>query len=83
MKAEMIDLKDAHALKVTSIEASAAIEKQEAVNKVWPLTQFFSVSFRKQVKPGFTNYQPKKLLKPTATRSEFSKKEKWKKWKKS
>ena len=41
----MIDLKDAHALKVTSIEASAAIEKQEAVNKVWSLTQFFSVSF--------------------------------------
>ena len=45
MKAEMIDLKDAHAVKVTSIEASAAIEKQEAVNKVWPITQFFSVSF--------------------------------------
>ena len=34
MKADMIELKDAHAVKVTSIEASAASQKQEAVNKV-------------------------------------------------
>merc|ERR1711974_269888 len=34
MKAEMIELKDAHAVKLTSMEASAASQKQEAVNKV-------------------------------------------------
>ena len=32
--------------------------RETGADQVWSLTQFFKFAFHKQVKPGFTNYQP-------------------------